>query len=195
MSFINTLRKWRRAWLPLVAIFGFTVIYAVASNGIVILNNCHYPASLPVPHHSGTPAHRIDFLLDAERNTILPGVLYYYRIYPLNTMLISLDLPDDVQNLVSATINELEIIFSDGLSETIATGEQPLIRKISENQTDFRIKTATLNKSDIKIQCSGFFESANGEKVFFRIFKNMKYRQEFKFQTRRPLKNIFRKSR
>lgn len=184
MSSSKLLRKWRRVWLPPAAILGFILIYAFMVNGIVIIAQTGYPALLSTPQRDAAPAHRASFILDASHSTIFPGLLYFHRFFPINTLVVSLIPPANANDIVKAEITELKLNFSDGREEIYASTERPLVKNVSGDTVQFEIETAKLNKSDITIQCSGFLESASEEKTFFRIFRNMKYRSKLKLQTR-----------
>lgn len=187
MSYPKSFRKWRRVWLPLIAVIGFILIYALMANGITIMVNAGYPIalyppSLKNPQHNATPAHQANFLVNTSHRTVCPGLLYFHRTFPTNTLVISLNNSASATNIAKAQITELKIIFSDGREEIYASAEKPLIKNTDGKTAEFNIKTAALNKADITIQCNGFFESYSGEKTLFRIFRNMKYRSKLKFQ-------------
>lgn len=189
MSSFNLLRKWRRAWLPITAIVGFMLIYALTVGGIAIIARTGYPALLPTPQRDAAPTHRASFIWDASHSTILPGLLYFYRFFPINTLVVSLIPPASANDMVKAEITELEMEFSDGRKEIFASAEKPLIKSVNGNTVQFELKTMELNRANITIQGKGFFESSSGEKIVFHIFQNMKYRSKLKFHPRHSLKN------
>lgn len=155
----------------------------------MIIAQTGYPALRPIPQRDAAPIHQASFILDASHSTILPGLLYYYRFFPINTLVVSLTCPATANEIAKAEITELVMKFSDGRKEIYASAEKPLITSVNGKIVKFELKTMELNRANITIQGKGFFESSSGEKVVFHIFRNMKYRNKLKFHPKHSLKN------
>ncbi len=164
----------------------FILMYIIMNGGLVILSQEHYPRNFPVPS-SGITAYS-SVIPDSETRTIIPKLLYYYRITSRNLIEILFEPPREANfETANGAITRGEIIYSDGRKQIIATPEKPLIQRSNGRAVVFVIELEELKGCDLTLSCNGYIDSKTNQRIICSAFNKLNFKKELKPMLRSKL--------
>lgn len=180
----KSLRKYR---IPLLIALIIVVLGTLVSynGGLIILAYDSYPQNRQMPQVDNITA-QVSIRQTSENRTIIPGLLYYYRITPVNVLEVLLEAPMKREyNVSSGALTVCELKYGDGRTVTLAAPGKPLTAKSADGDSvGFVFDIPALEKSDLTLTCKGYLEGAGGEKVLSSVFKKMTYTRKRDFYLR-----------
>ncbi len=155
--------------IALIIVIGCTFISF--NGGLIILSYNHYAQNIQTPQLDNVNI-QITVAQDSEQKTIIPGLLYYYRIFTANTLQIVMEPPlQENFRMASGGITSGEIKYADGRVQEL----KEMTASSSDNSVAFSIPLEDLKSSDLTVIFKGYLESMGGEKKLCSAFKKMTY--------------------
>ncbi len=181
---LKSLRKYRIPLLIalIVVVLGTLVSY---NGGLIVLAYDSYPQNRQMPQIDNITA-QVSVRQNSEKRTIIPGLLYYYRITPVNVLEILFEAPmKRTYNVSSGTLTACELKYGDGRTVTLAAPDKPLTVKSADGDSVcFVLDIPALENSDLTLTCKGYLADADGQKVLSSVFKKMTYTRKRDFYLR-----------
>jgi hypothetical protein len=179
----SNLRKFRFPLLILlIIVVGFTL--AGYHGGLILLSADSYPQTRQMPQMDNITA-QVLIRSNVESKTIIPGLLYYYRLTPSNTLEILLEAPVQRDYAVqTGGILSCELKYGDERSVTLVPPSDP-VTAVSTNgdSVAFTFEIPDLQAGNLTLTCKTYLEG-DGKKIMGSVFKKIMYTSKREFYLR-----------
>lgn len=180
----NSLRRFRIPLLLLLVVVAACTLVSF-HGGLVILSSDGYPQNRQMPQLDNITA-QASIRPAADTRTIIPGLLYYYRVTPANTLDILLEAPMQRDYAVkTGGIISCELNYSDGRTAVLVEpGTSVTAESENGDSVSFAFAIPDPGTCDLTLTCKAYLESSGGKKVLSSVFKKMTYTGKREFYLR-----------